>query len=89
MVGHQAVKIPVVVNVTKISRPALLVKHQAALQGLLCPTSIAVVHPELVHATRILGIVHELPALGDEQINVPIAVKVTPYRPVISTVVIF
>ena len=89
VVRHQAVKIPVVVNVSKISCPALLVKHQAALQGLLCPTSIAVVHPELVHATWILGVVHELPALRDEQINVPIAVEITPYRTVVSTVVIF
>ena len=88
VVGRQAIEIAVVVNVRKVCGPALLVQHQTALQRFFCPTAVAVVHPELVDATRILRVIHKLAALGDEQVDVTIAVEVRPHRAVVAAVVV-
>ena len=88
VVGRQAIEIAVVVDVCKVCGPALLVQHQTALQRFFCPTAVAVVHPELVDAAWVLRIVHELAALGDEQIDVSVAVEVRPHRAVVAAVVV-
>ena len=88
VVGRQTIEIAVVVDVCKVCGPALLVQHQTALQRFFGPSAVAVVHPELVDASWILRIVHELAALGDEQIDVSVAVKVRPHRAVVAAVVV-
>ena len=88
VVGGQTVEVTIVVDVCKVSGPALLVQHEATLKRFLCPPSIAVVHPKLVDATGIVGVVDKLTALGDEQVDVAIAVKVRPHGAVVATVVV-
>ena len=88
VVGRQAIEIAVVVDVREICGPALLVQHQTALQGFFCPSAVAVVHPKLVDAAWILWVVDKLAALGDEQVDVPVAVEVRPHRAVVAAVVV-
>ena len=88
VVGGQTVEVTIVVDVCKVGGPALLVQHEATLKRFLCPPSIAVVHPKLVDATGIVGVVDKLTALGDEQVDVAIAVKVRPHGAVVATVVV-
>ena len=87
MVGQEAVKVTVVVVICKIHSPALLIQNQTAFFSHLCPRAVAIIHPDLIYAARIEGVVHKLAAFGDDQINVSIVVEITKNGPVVSAVV--
>ena len=87
VVSDEAIEVTVVVDVCKVHRPALLIKDEAARQRFFCPAAVAVIHPELVDTTGILGVVDKLAALGNEQIEVTVVVEITPHRAVIAAVV--
>ena len=87
VVGHRDVHVTIVVNVPKVSCPALLKEHQAALSRFFGPPSLSVVDPELVDTAGVLRVTHELAALGDEQVYVSVTVKVREYRAVVAAVI--
>ena len=87
VIGQEAVEIAVVVVVGKVHRPALLIQHQSAFLCYFSPRAVSVVHPDLVDATRIERIVHELAAFSNHQVYIAVVVKVTEHRAVVAAVV--
>ena len=77
VVGHNAIKIAVIVNISKICRPALCADAQAGgIGNILGVGAVAVVEEQLIDPARIVGVIDALPALGNVEIEVAIVVNV-------------
>ena len=87
VVGHAQVHVSIVVDVAEIGGPALFEKDKAAFHGLLGPTAISVVDPQLVDATWVLGVTDELAALGDVEVHISIAVEIGEDGTIVAAVV--